>query len=78
MTRLLNRGAKASNKDGQSNTLLHYAAKKGWTFIAEKLIEHGSKLDATNKKGEIPLELAIHNNRNECATFLIKKMESLR
>jgi len=31
-----------------------------------------------NKKDETPLELAIINDRNECATFLIKNTEPLR
>ena len=75
MTRLLDRGANTSAADRDLNTSLHYAAKKGWTSIAKKLMEHQSLPVVTNKEGFIPLELAIHNDHNECAIFLVKSME---
>ena len=78
MTRLLRRGANAAKTDKQLNTTLHYAAEKGWTSMAKKLMEHQSMPAVINKKGLTPLELAIHNDHNDCATFLIKSMEPVR
>ena len=75
MTRFLDQGANTSTVDRKLNTSLHYAARKGWTSIAKKLMEHQSLPDVTNKEGFMPLELAIHNNHDECATFLVKSME---
>ena len=76
MTRLLDRGANTSAADrGDLNTSLHYAARKGWTSIAKKLMEHQSLPVVKNKEGSIPLESAIENDHNECAIFLVKSME---
>ena len=75
MTRFLDQGANTSTADRMLNTSLHYAARKGWTSIAKKLMEHQSLPVATNKEGFMPLELAIHNDHDECATFLVKTME---
>ena len=78
MTRLLQRGAKTVIMDAELNTSLHYAAEKGWASIAKQLVEHNSALLVINKNGFIPLELAIHNDHNECASFLVKSMEPIR
>lgn len=75
MTRLLDRGANTSTADRQLNTSLHYAARKGWTSIAKKLMEHQSLPVVVNKQGLTPLELAVLNDHNDCATFLVKSME---
>jgi len=75
---LLDRGASASAADHDLNTSLHHAAEKGWTSITKKLLEHQSLPLATNREGSIPLELAILNDHNECATFLVKSMEPER
>ena len=70
--------ANARTTDNELNTSLHYAAQKGWTSITKKLMEHHSIPTATNRKGLTPLELAIRNGHNECATFLVKSMEPVR
>ena len=70
--------ANACTTDSELNTSLHYAAEKGWTSIAKKLMENHSIPTDTNEKGLTPLELAIHNDHNECATFLVKSMEPVR
>ena len=38
-------------------------------------MEHQSLPVVKNKEGSIPLELAIENDHNECAIFLVKSME---
>ena len=78
MTILLKRRADPNCKDEEGNTSLHYAAEKGWTSIAKKLMEHQGIPSKTNKDGAMPVELAIHNNKNECASFLVKSMEPLK
>ena len=78
MTKLLDRGANTSTADRDLNTSLHYAARKGWTSITKKLMEHQSLPVAINKQGFMPLELAIHNDHNKCATFLVKSMGAER
>ena len=45
------REAKAPTTDNELNTSLHYAAEKGWTFIARKLMEHHSIATDINQKG---------------------------
>ena len=77
MTRLLERNADPTTKDKQRNTALHYAAIKGWTSIAKKLLKHHNVLIVT-KDALTPLELAIYNNHNECATFLVRSMDPMR
>lgn len=44
--------------DSQGNTPLHYAAKNGCTKIFQVLIQHGANLEARNKNGKTPLDLA--------------------
>ena len=78
MTILLQRGANAAIKDENLNTPLHHAAKRGWTSIAKKLVECRNTACDTNKDGHTPLELAILETKNECATFLVKSMEPMR
>jgi len=75
---LLDRGANTSAADQNLNTCLHHAARKGWTSITKKLLEHQSLPLATNRQGLIPLELAVLNDHSECATFLVKSMEPER
>jgi len=38
-------------------------------------MEHQSLPIVTNRQDLTPLELAIANDHNECATFLVKSME---
>lgn len=80
MTILLKRQADpiANCEDEKGNTSLHYAAEKGWTSIAKKLMEHQGIPSITNKDGAMPVELAIHNNHNECASFLVKSMKPMK
>lgn len=78
MIKLLRREANTRISDDDDNTSLHLAAMKGWTSIAKKLIEHKSVPLDINEEGLIPLELAIRNKHNECATFLVKSMAPKR
>ena len=78
MTRLLQRNANIFTTDDELNTSLHYAANKGWTSIAKMLLKHEDILTLTNKKGLMPLQLAISNNHADCATFLVKMMKPIR
>ena len=78
MVILLQRGASPSFQDQHLNTPLHHAAKKGWTSIAKRLMEYENTAHMTNEDDLKPLELAIKNDRNECATFLVKSMEPAR
>ena len=78
MAKLLDRGANADSRDTQQNTPLHYAARNGWTSVAEKLMSQQGQAIINNKDGLIPLELAIHYGHNECATFLVNWMEPVR
>ena len=41
-------------------------------------MERENTAHMTNKDDLIPLELAIKNDCNECATFLVKSMEPAR
>ena len=76
---MLQRGADASITDGIMNTPLHYAAKTGWTSsIAKKLVEYKNTASDINQENQTPLEMAILNKNNECATFLVKSMEPER
>ena len=68
----------ASLTDEDGNTPLHHAAGNGWTSVAKRLIEYENTADFTNKKGQVPLKLAIDEEHNECATFLVESMEPVR
>jgi ankyrin repeat protein len=46
-----------ANTDG--NTALHAVAARGYDTVVRFLVEHGARLDATNKKGQTPLASAM-------------------
>ena len=78
VTILLKRQTDPNCKDEKGNTSLHYAAEKGWTSITRKIMEHQGRPSITNDNGAMPVELAINNDHNECASFLIKSMEPVK
>ena len=53
-------------------TLLHYAASKGFEDIIEELIKRNVKLDSRCDKGVTPLHLAIQNNHFNIVKTLVK------
>ena len=56
---LLQRGADVQATDGpQGSTPLHFAAKNGFAGVAEVLVAHKAKVNATGKDGATPLQLA--------------------
>ena len=70
--KIVNNGYHAitSIKNNHGNTLLHYAAKHGYTKIAELLITHGSEINAQNSMGDTPLHNAAHNNHGQIVQLL--------
>ena len=61
MQLLLDSGADLSLVDGQGNTVLHYAAGYGRKEVAELLLASGAAMDATNKAGQKPQDVAKVN-----------------
>jgi len=68
---------KAKINPGETNdlgmTLLHYAAARGFTDIAEKLIDKGADLDAKCFNSKTPLYYATIWGKNEMIDLLIAK-----
>jgi ankyrin repeat protein len=55
----LNAGADVNSANALGNTALHYAAQTGANRIVEFLAASGAKLDAKNKDGKTPLDVAM-------------------
>ena len=66
-------------KDFLHNTPLHIAATKNYISLAKFLIErYPSMLMAPNGQGELPVQTAIRNGRDDVAAFLIRTMDHRR
>lgn len=59
------------DKDG--NTLLHLAARHGYTEVVEKLIKAGADVNIANRNGDTPLGLARRNGHREITEMLLNK-----
>jgi ankyrin repeat protein len=55
----LERGADVNAANDQGNTALHGAAERGSTTVIEFLLAKGARLDARNKQGQTPLDIAL-------------------
>jgi ankyrin repeat protein len=55
----LQAGADVNSANVTGNTALHYAAQTGANRIVEFLVANGAKLDARNKDGKTPLDVAM-------------------
>jgi ankyrin repeat protein len=49
------------------------AAQRGHVGAASVLIRKGAKLELKNAKGEKPLDVAIHNRKQEVADLLVRE-----
>ncbi len=70
----LNYGVDVNAKDNTflCKTPLHLAAAKGHCKIAELLLTYGSDVDATDSKGETPLNYAVAADRQEVIKLLLE------
>ena len=57
--------------DNEKNTLLMFAAKKGWYKIAEMLIENGANVKLKNQDGTTALHFATHGNYHKMVNLLL-------
>ena len=55
----------------EASTFLHYAARNGFTNLAEQLIIHGANVNVKDKRDYTPLHLAVIKNTNRLARLLI-------
>ena len=55
----------ASERDGDDDTPLHYAAVLGNADLVSFLIDKGAKLDLPNAERKTPLHLAATNDRRD-------------
>ncbi|XP_047308848.1 ankyrin repeat-containing protein BDA1-like [Impatiens glandulifera] len=69
------------NKDEQGNTILHLAtSRKQYEVIRLLLPKHGVPMvdvNATNEKGQTPLDVLLMNNNNETSNWCDKRMEEI-
>ncbi|XP_055987992.1 ankyrin repeat domain-containing protein 26 [Sorex fumeus] len=72
-TILLEHGADPNLQDIIGNTALHYAASGQNRSIAAKLLSHDADIEAKNKDGVTPVLLAVNENKQQMADFLIKE-----
>jgi ankyrin repeat protein len=59
-------------KDQDEHTLLHLAAWKNQTAIADRLIALGANINAKDNVGYTPLHEAVRDGNRECAELLLK------
>jgi len=59
-------------KDQDGHTLLHLAAGKNQTAIAERLIALGANLNVRDNVGYTPLHAAVRDGKQRCAEFLLQ------
>jgi len=57
-------GADVNETNGAGNTALHEAAKVGSTQIVQFLVDNGANIDAKNKRGQIPMDIARYDAAN--------------
>jgi hypothetical protein len=62
--RLLRAGADIHARDAERRTALHHAARMGHLDIVKALVLSGSDVDATDKWGKTPIQLALEDARN--------------
>lgn len=55
----------------ETSTFLHYAARNGFTNLAEQLIIRGANVNVRDKRGYTPLHLAVIKNNIRLAKILI-------
>ncbi len=71
---LVKAGANANACAGVTRaTALHMAARRGHVEIARALLDCGAAVDARDRKGDTPLERAIHCRRNAVAELLVER-----
>lgn len=73
---LLSSGADVNSKENRDySTPLHLAAtrEKAETELVEFLVNHGGEINATDRYGRTPLQVA-HNNRNDDAESLLRRL----
>lgn len=66
------------NRDKEGYTLAMIAAVYGRSYILEKLIEAGAKLDVKTKRGSTALDLAEKAEKEECVDLITKHLEKNR
>ncbi|XP_055002897.1 ankyrin repeat domain-containing protein 26 isoform X2 [Sorex araneus] len=72
-TILLEHGADPNLQDSFGNTALHYAALGQNQSIVAKLLLHDANIEAKNENGLTPVLLAVNENKQQMADFLIKE-----
>ena len=76
--RHLNEGANVNKPDKNGQTPLHRAAGRGYTEVAQTLIERGAKINPKDNEGQTPLHLASRLGYTPMIDLLITKGASLR
>jgi ankyrin repeat protein len=64
-------------RDGDGNTLLHYAASGQDADLVNFLIDKGAKVDLAGAQAKTPLHIAASNERREIVAALIKRGAAL-
>lgn len=68
---LLDHGVSITATDrGPRRTVVHAAAAAGDLAILREVISRGAEVNALDRAGDSPLELALANNHADCARFL--------
>lgn len=66
------KGFDVNAKDDNNWTLLHYAARKGYSGTAEMLIQYGADINTKTIQGKTPLHWAALNNKYNVIKILMK------
>lgn len=68
--------------DHLGNTALHYAAATGFVEAVETLLatcaRYGYRIDALNRKGHSPLDMAMRNGHGQCAALIQDERRKLQ
>lgn len=72
LARLLGANARVDLRDGEGQTVMHYAARQSDSEKAKLLLAHGADINAASNVGETPFSIAISYGDSDLALMLLK------
>ena len=76
VSKLLYRGADAAAVDENGQTVLHYATKREFVSVAERLLEFGASATQQDKMDRSPLSIALNNQHDKLTALFISHIDN--